>query len=162
MIEHDKSLVPNQDNAYHVEHARLLASSYSILTGSNLISAKITDKAFGEVLFNASRVVVSHGTEQDPIFNYANQLALTLFEMSWHEFVSLPSRLSAEALHREERAKLMQTVTAQGYIDDYAGVRISKNGRRFMIEAATVWNIVDLDGRYCGQAASFDQWRFLD
>jgi len=46
-------------------------------------------------------------------------------------------------------------------IDDYAGVRISKHGRRFMIEQATVWNLIDGHGKYCGQAAMFGVWRML-
>ena len=49
----------------------------------------------------------------------------------------------------------------QGAIEDYAGVRVSANGRRFMIEGATVWNVVDEDGRYYGQAATFPRWREL-
>ena len=157
-----KTEPPNKVNAYHAGHARLLVESFLRVTGQNLVPTETAEDALGIALYNAERVIVSHGIEQDPIFNYANKQALSLFEMHWHEFTALPSRLSAEAMHREERAKLMQTVTTQGYIDDYAGVRISKSGKRFMIEHATVWNIIDTDGGYRGQAATFDQWRFLD
>jgi hypothetical protein len=48
---------------------------------------------------------------------------------------------------------------AQGYIDDYAGVRVSRTGRRFLIEGATVWNLIETDGRLVGQAATFSRWR---
>jgi hypothetical protein len=105
--------------------------------------------------------VVSHNTDRDPIFNYANQTAMRLFDMSWIEFTRLPSRLSAEAINREERARLMLRVTRDGFIDDYRGVRISAGGRRFEIINATVWNLVDAEGEYRGQAAAFHHWRNL-
>ncbi len=47
------------------------------------------------------------------------------------------------------------------YINDYHGVRITKNGQLFRIEKAIVWNIIDRDGIYCGQAATFADWIFL-
>ena len=93
---------------------------------------------------------------RNPVFNYGNVCAQQLFGMDWHEFTQLPSRLSAEPLAREERARLLARVTQHGYVDDYAGVRIAKDGTRFMIRNATVWNLMDQDGRYCGQAARFD------
>jgi hypothetical protein len=65
-------------------------------------------------------------------------------------------------MHRDERARLLDRVSQQGYIDDYRGVRISKTGRRFMIEQATVWNLLDENGAPYGQAATFSQWRYLD
>ena len=52
-------------------------------------------------------------------------------------------------------------VTARGFIDDYSGIRISKMGRRFRIEQATVWNLLDEHKNHAGQAALFSQWEFL-
>jgi hypothetical protein len=72
-----------------------------------------------------------------------------------------PSRLTAEAPDREERARLLEIVTRRGFIDDYSGIRVSKTGRRFRISRATVWNLLTEDGRPCGQAARFDKWEFL-
>ena len=112
-------------------------------------------------IFAAPFVLVSHGTEADPILNYGNQAALNLWEMTWEELTRTPSRLTAEALNRAERARLLDAVTRHGYIDDYSGVRISRTGRRFRIARATVWNLLTADGRPCGQAATFDHWEFL-
>jgi hypothetical protein len=56
---------------------------------------------------------------------------------------------------------LLATVNQHGFIDDYRGVRISKSGRRFMIEQATVWNLLDENGAPYGQAASFSQWEYI-
>lgn len=111
--------------------------------------------AQARALYEADFAVVSHGTEADPVFNYANRYAQQQFELDWEAFVQLPSRLSAEAVNREERARLLARVTAQGYIDDYCGVRISASGRRFTITQAVVWNLHDADGIYRGQAATF-------
>ena len=105
---------------------------------------------------------MSHNTETDPLLNYANQAGLTLFELTWDELIVTPSRLTAEAAQRDERARLLTAVTAQGFIDDYRGVRISKSGRRFAIDRATVWTVLDEQGSPYGQAASFSDWRFLN
>ena len=50
---------------------------------------------------------------------------------------------------------LLDRVTSSGFIDDYAGIRISAKGRRFRIENAIVWNLIDADGVRHGQAATF-------
>ena len=75
--------------------------------------------------------------------------------MNWNEIVGLPSRLSAEPLAQAERERLLQRVAANGYIDDYSGVRIARSGRRFTIKQATVWNLVNPGGVVLGQAACF-------
>jgi hypothetical protein len=84
------------------------------------------------------------------MLDYGNRAALALFELSWPELIRLPSRLTAEVPDQEERARLLSRVSQQGYIDDYAGVRISRGGRRFRIEAATVWNLIEPDGLVVG------------
>jgi N-carbamoylputrescine amidase len=62
----------------------------------------------------------------------------------------MPSRLTAEAPDREERARLLAEVTAKGFIDHYSGVRVSSSGRRFRIEGAVVWNLIDQQGHLSG------------
>jgi len=106
-------------------------------------------------------VVASHGREQDPILNYGNQIALDLWQMNWQDFITTPSRLTAEPINQEERQKILSKVTQDGFIDNYQGVRISSTGRRFAIEKAIIWNLVDGDNRPCGQAATFSHWSFL-
>jgi hypothetical protein len=65
-------------------------------------------------------------------------------------------------VHRDERAHLLDAVTRTGFIDDYRGVRVSKTGRRFSIEKATVWTVLDQRERVLGQAATFASTKFLD
>lgn len=137
---------------------RCIADSFRRLLGRTLVEA--TEDPV-KALWEAPRVIVAHRSGPDPVFFYGNRLALELFEMDWAAFTQLPSRLSAEPLVRDERARLLDRVARDGYIDDYAGVRISRTGRRFRIEQAIVWNLIDDAGAPCGQAASFDRWQML-
>ncbi len=153
---------PSLANAYLAPHVALLAQSYARWTGAELPLPGADELDRGRALYHAPFVVVSHGTEPDPIFNYGNLQAQHLFAMTWSELTRLPSRCSAEPLERAEREGLMAAVRQRGYIDDYRGVRVSARGHRFLIERATVWNVVDGHGRLHGQAARFDQWTPLD
>jgi hypothetical protein len=142
-------------------HTLCLVRSFKKWTGRDLLPGNPSADELAEKIFNAPFVVVSHGTQADPILNYGNRAALTLWEMSWDEFIRIPSRLTAEAPNREERARLLEAVNSNGFTDNYSGVRISKNGRRFEIARATVWNLVTESGERCGQAATFSEWKFL-
>lgn len=133
---------------------RLIADSYQRLLGRPLVQGPDTIKA----LWSAPGAIVAHGTEADPIFFFGNQTALRLFDMPFEDFTRLPSRLSAEPLLREERAALLERVSRDGFISDYAGTRISARGARFRIERAVVWNLIDSAGMVQGQAAAFDHW----
>lgn len=106
-------------------------------------------------LWNAPFAILAHGTEPDPVFFFGNACALQAFECDLESFVRMPSRLSAEAPLRAERQALLDRVAAGGYIDDYAGIRISAKGRRFSIGPAIVWNLIDGRGGLHGQAATF-------
>lgn len=142
-------------------HVEIMRASYRRWTGKELIDEHIDRESAAEALFIAPFAVVSHDTQSEPVFNYANQLALSLFEMDWDEFTSLPSRLSAEAPNQAERCRLLEAVTREGYIDNYSGVRIAKSGKRFTINNATIWNLLTPEGRHYGQAALIRQWMAL-
>lgn len=146
------------DIAAHVE---LLRINYLRWTGRHLVDPQASREEASRLLDQASFAVVSHDTQFDPVFNYANRSALALFEMTWEEFTRLPSRLSAEPMNREERACLLERVTRDGYVGDYTGVRISKYGKRFLIHDATVWNLFDDEGKALGQAALIGSWKIL-
>jgi hypothetical protein len=142
-------------------HIADLARSLKHWTGRELMPGVSDPAELAQKVFAAPFVLVSHGLEADPVLNYGNRAALALWEMSWEELTRTPSRLTAEAPNREERARLLAEVTRHGFIDDYSGVRISKTGRRFRISRATVWNLLTADGRPSGQAAMFDRWEYL-
>jgi hypothetical protein len=144
-----------------VRQSQQICHSYQHWTGQSLLPepANISPQQLAQALFEADFVVLSHGRETDPILNYGNQQALDLWQASWLEFTQMPSRLTAEPMERQERAKLLAQAAAQGYIDGYRGIRIARNGERFWIENAMIWTLLDEQGQISGQAATFAQWR---
>ena len=147
-----------------LEHpTRLILSNYRRLLGWDLVEVQPSDDEVRK-LFDAPFAVLSalgpFGT--DHVFNYANRQALGLFEYTWGELMGKPSSASAEPVHRDERRKLLDAVGQHGFIENYSGIRISKNGRRFRIKKATVFNLLDNEGKYVGQAATFSGWEALD
>ncbi len=152
---------PCSENVYLAGHLSLLLSSYQRLTGKSLLPATASVFEAAKCAYEAPFVILSHDTESDPIFTYGNLSAQKLFELDWEELTRLPSRFSAELPNREERARLLNLVNAQGYIDNYQGIRISKTGRRFLIRNAVVWNLIDASGSIHGQAATFSNWELL-
>ena len=144
-----------------VEWTQHLLDSYARLVEEELVLREGKSIEQAERLFTSPFVVASHGLEDDPILNYGNQAALDLWEMEWKQFTQTPSRLTAEPVNREERARMLEQARTQGYISDYKGIRISRSGKRFLVEQATVWTIKKPDGTPIGQAATFSHWTFL-
>jgi len=134
----------------------LIAGSFRRLTGRELAAVS----AGAEWLYRqAPFVVLAHDGGADPRFIYANEAAQACFEYSADELIGLPSRLSAETPERAERQRLLDRVSRDGFIADYSGIRIAKSGRRFRIENAIVWQLIDDRGEPHGQAATFSEWR---
>jgi hypothetical protein len=144
--------------AYAGDRLPLIAESFARLVGRPLLSGA----AGASALWAAPLAVLAHGTEADPVFFYGNRLALELFETGAEALVQTPSRLSAEAGAQAGRARLLEQVSRHGFIQGYEGVRISAAGRRFRIEGATIWNLIDAAGALHGQAAAFAHWTRLD
>jgi hypothetical protein len=150
---------PSERNCYLEFHVTRLLRSFTHWTGKTLFDTSLPAVEQARQLFNALFVVLSHDTGS--VLNYANRAGLNLFELTWEELITLPSRQTAEPSEQAERERLLAIVARQGYIDNYRGVRIAKSGRRFLIEQATVWNLLDEKGKYYGQAAMFSKWIWL-
>jgi hypothetical protein len=144
-----------------VEHSRLLADSFRRWTGRPLIAGDMEGEALARALYHAPFVLVSHDTESDPLFNYANLAAQRLWELEWDAFVGMPSRKSAETPARYDRSQALARVLEEGFVPEYAGVRVSSTGRRFRIMGAIIWNVLDPGGGRRGQAATFRSWVHL-
>ncbi len=142
-------------------HGAELLRTYHQWTGSHLIEPSGDTRVEARMLFEAPFAVISGGAEGDQILNYANKTAMDLWQMDWETLTRTPSRLTAEQMHRDERAEFLRRVRERGFINDYSGLRISSTGRRFRIRQATVWNVTDALGEYAGQAATFSNWEFL-
>lgn len=151
---------PSEGNQFAHSNANLIVSSYRRLTGRELLGIEVGSD-IGHQLFNAPMAVLAHDTAIEPVFFYGNRKAQELFELSWPELVLTPSRQSALPMARAERQRLLDEVSAKGFINDYAGIRVSKSGKQFRIQGAVVWNLIDAQGRRWGQAAAFNRWDFL-
>ncbi len=152
---------PSETNGFLTEHVRLLRDSLIRWGGRDLIAPGVPEGEAASWLYHAPFAVVSHNADEDPTFTYGNRTALDLFELSWQQLTSLRSRLCADPVAQQERDRLLHEVATKGVIQSYSGVRISRTGRRFLIRQATVWNLVDAEGRYRGQAAMFADWEAL-
>jgi hypothetical protein len=154
-------MIPLWQQPAIVRQTQVILNSYHRHLAKELIERSGDEIDEAQRLFEAAFVVVSHGTQGDPVFNYGNASALALWEMNFEHFTSTPSRLTVEPDQREERAKLLQRTTLVGFSDDYSGIRIAKSGRRFRIRNTTVWNLIDEAEQYAGQAATFGEWEML-
>ena len=135
--------------------------SYSNVVGLKFEALDLQDPDIAKTVFDGEYALLSHGTEVDPLFNYANRTALNLFEVRWGDFLKIPSRESAESGFRKDREKFMKQISNQGYAIGYNGVRISSKGHRFRIKNVTIWNIYNQHGQSTGQAAYFRDWEHL-
>ena len=109
-------------------------------------------------LFVLDQVVLCHDGSEDPHFLYANRAALQLFSRNWEQMVGLPSRLSASASQRLSRRAQLELARRQDKLENYSGVRVNSQGRRFQIRGARIWSLIDQERHYRGQAACFSQW----
>ena len=141
-----------------IDYSELLLSSFARMTGQTLLTS---EENLARRLYEAPFALVSHGMQDDPIFCYGNNADLKLWKMTWDEFTSMPSRLTAEPAVQKEREYLLQEARQKGYITNYKGVRIAKDGQRFVIRETVLWNVVDLQNRQHGQACLIGRWDFL-
>ena len=141
-----------------VARSQSLLDSYRSVLGRDLMLRSGNAAEEARRLYDLPSVVLAHGTEADPILNYGNRAALSLWEMTPEALIKMPSRLTAEPGARAAREKALEDTRRQGFSTGYEGVRISATGRRFTIHDATIWNLVDAEGRPSGQAATFARW----
>ena len=146
-----------------LREAEIILRSYRHWLGEDLIPLRKRESPLDRArdLFLSPFVVAASNDKADPLLIYGNQKAMDLWELPWNEFTRMPARKTAEPVEQADRARFLAEVRKEGFVKDYAGIRISSAGRRFRIRQATVWNLLDDGGRYCGQAVTFDQWEYL-
>ena len=151
-------LFPWQQQAI-ISHSQRLLHSFQHWTGRSLLDVNGSSVEIAQALFEAPFVLVSHGTEPDPIFNYGNRKALELWEFSWEDFTQMPSRKCVEPVIQEERDRLLAEAATKGF-SYFSGIRITSTGQRFHIEDGILWNVLD-EQRRCGQAAVYSKCKFI-
>ncbi len=152
-------LFPWQQEAI-ILHSQRLLYSFKHWTGRSLLEFSDSSLEIAQTLFEAPFVLISHGTEPDPIFNYGNRRALELWQLDWQQFTRMPSRQTAEQVVQEERNRLLAEAATKGF-SYFSGIRISSTGQRFQIEDGILWNVLDEKHQRCGQAAVFSNCRFI-
>jgi hypothetical protein len=150
---------PYQQEAIIIHSQRILNSFHHWL-GYSLLDISGSPLQIAKTLFEASFVLASHGTEENPVLNYGNRKALELWEMSWQEFTSTPSRKTSETVLQAERNRLLTEAATKGF-SYFSGVRITSTNKRFYIADGIIWNLLDEQNQYCGQAAKFSQYEFI-
>lgn len=145
-----------------IQHAKLIAFSYKYWTGKDLFPGKPEDYRLSEALYLAPYIVVSHGIEKDPIFNYANLSAQKLWKIEWDAFTKMPSRLSAEPVEENKRNQLLEEGKKKGVTFLKQVIRIDNTGRKFYIEEVVLFNLIDKNKNYLGQGAVYEKWKYLN
>ncbi|KAL4515529.1 hypothetical protein Ndes2437B_g06964 [Nannochloris sp. 'desiccata'] len=151
----------------------LLIESHFRKTGRPLFTEELDISEVAEALWEAPFPVLSHDTGETeaenpaptgPVFVYANQAALDLFEAEWDELIGTPSAKSAEPIDdiQQDRSSILSKVLENGAVDNYQGKRISFKGTKFNILKATLFNVEAPSGDMVGQAAVIKSWEFED
>ena len=112
-----------------ISHVRHLDKSLKILTGTGVydrmgisvtsVSNLPADVIYKDICQNERYVLISHGTQDDPVYNFGNRACLQAFARSWKNLTSLPSRLCVISKSKDEalRIELMRNVTDFGFVD---------------------------------------------
>lgn len=143
-------------------HSQLILNSYRQLLGKELIERSNNPLEEAKQLFYAPMAVLSHNTDADPCYNYGNLQALQLWEMSWEELIITPSKSTTESTMRSQRSQFLTEAMKKGYITNCEGVRTSRTGKKYRIDHITLWNLIDEQNSYYGQAATFSEWQNIE
>lgn len=147
-----------------ISHAILLDRSLKRLTGRGIydrigVQPSSPKGIYNTVCLNERFVLISHGTESNPIYNFGNVAALQAFARSWDD-IKFPSAESVVLRSQDEvlRKELMMKVTKNGFVEGASGIRVRGDGKFIKLVDAIVWNCYDMDdSTYVGQAAFFDR-----
>lgn len=131
-------------------HLEIIKYSYTLLTSRDLPLSSNDNliTAFDKCSFP----IASHDNSSEPLFNYANRAALNLFKMTSKQMIGLPSKDSALPIDQDERSLILEQVIKYGFIEHYQGKRVASDQSIFHIQDATVWNLLDHEKKYYGQA----------
>jgi hypothetical protein len=124
-------------------HLKILDDSLRRLTKKGLaerMGIVRSESIYSDIHLNDRFVVISHGTEKDPIYNYGNSACLAAFARTWDELCKIPSADSVVRRSVDEnlRVELMLRVTRDGYVEGASGIRVTGDGRFLRLVDAVV------------------------
>lgn len=149
------------DEDFILAQSEIIAESFKRWLGRHLVPPGLSREETALAMMKAPFVIASTDASPDPVLNYGNRTALSLWELDWGLFTQTLGRQTAEPLEQEARQKFLEEVKQNGFVDHYAGIRISSTGRRFQIHRAIVWNLFDEEESFYGQAVMFKEWDYL-
>ena len=145
---------PSQANNWHQDFVARIVEAFARVTDGDLIAeAGLDPAALGRSAWDGNFALLTHDT--NAILTYGNRFALDLWEMDWETLVRTPSRLTAPEEDRAARAVIMARVERDGFTRSYTGRRVSRTGKFFLIENATVFTLTDEKGAGFGTGAFF-------
>lgn len=161
---------PGADNGWHDAHVRRVLAAFTRVTGRDLMTELMAEQGGiepggapppGRFFHDGDFALLTHRGDADATLNYGNARALALWECDWASFTAMPSRHTAPRERRAARAGMMDQVVTKGFVTGYSGERISRTGRRFLIQDGIVWRLCDADGTPFGVAAFVPRVTFL-
>jgi hypothetical protein len=145
---------PSAANAWHNAFIARVVDAFARVTGGDLVSeAGLDPAALGRSAWEGDFALLTHDT--GAILTYGNRFALDLWEMDWETLTRTPSRETAPEEDRAARAAIMDAVAREGFTRSYTGRRVSRTGKLFLIENATVFTLKDEKGAGFGTGAFF-------
>jgi hypothetical protein len=148
--------LPGPENDWQAAHVARLADAFARVIGRDLIrDMKLDPARLGRSAWEGRFALLSHRGDGNATLNYANRFALDLWELDWDSLVTTPSAATAPDGDIAERSAMMAAVAKDGFVSGYSGRRISASGKRFRIENATIWRLLDAKGQPFGVAATF-------
>lgn len=145
---------PSSADNWHQDHVARVVAAFARVTGGDLVAeAGLDPAALGKSAWEGNFALLTH--DDNAVLNYANRFALDLWEMDWETMLRTPSRDTAPEDDRASRALVMAEVERNGFVRGYRGRRVSRTGRLFLIENATVFTLTDEKGAGFGAGAFF-------
>jgi hypothetical protein len=146
--------IPDLSNSYQTAFLAEVIAAFARVTGGDLVAEAGLDPAnLGRSVWDGDFALLTHDT--NAILTYGNRFALDLWEMDWETLVRTPSRLTAPEEDRAARAAIMAKVERDGFTRSYTGRRVSRMGKFFFIENATVFTLKNEKGAGFGTGAFF-------
>lgn len=152
---------PAEANDWHGAFIARVADAFARVTGGDLVAEAGLDPAhLGRSAWEGDFALLTH--DLSSILTYGNRFVLDLWEMDWQTLVRTPSRHTAPEEDRAARAALLAAVARDGFTRGYGGRRVSRTGKLFRIENATVFTLIDETGAAFGTGAFFRTVTRLD
>ncbi|MGK9168781.1 MEKHLA domain-containing protein [Inquilinus limosus] len=144
--------------AHDPDFLRLLAGSHARLVGTPLLPEEAGGDAAVQArwLYEAAPFcVLVHNTDADPPSSMPTERPRPASSIACTSSRRCPPASPPRRRTGRSGSGCWTPLPADGFITSYRDLRVAKSGRRFWIENATVWRLIDEAGTLHGQAATF-------